>query len=547
MSKKLSVISHIFNEEFLLPYWLDYHSKIFDYGIIIDYLSTDRSVEIVKKMCPTWKVVTTKNITSDGKPNFDAKKIDDEVIFYERELEGFKIALNTTEFILYNGDVKNMRDFLELSSEQHIYHIDAQYSSFCKLYDSEIYPTSTSEFLNIFFNEIYSGYRPPHRFIHNLPNLNYNDGRHTLRGQHSKLLENFVIFHTGNFIVNKKMLKRRLQIYQNIPQHDRQSGAGVQHFLNNVNELTVSMDNINSKCKLCNGVKCPKSAYDLLNMSHPKIYYPELYVDSSWGDDRIILETDINLLENSDFDDNGFKCFKSDCNTLISNFITDKIFDLTSKRINIENYHNEITDEEHKQILHNMPYKYIRDGEDITGLSKYAAYLEKFVSSKINKNVRIFNDDIWIRICRPTKSYLSDFNPCHRDIYLDFYRNVVNIYVPVCGSDDKSSLLICSGSHKLNEKEIAITKGGTYFKHKNIKYSVDAIVASNCDIIMERPNPSYDEIMIFSPYLIHGCASNDNDNTTRISLEVRFILDDDNIRINQENDFNEFLKRRNWR
>ena len=79
----LTVISHIFNEEYLLPFWLEYHSQIFDYGIIIDYCSTDSSIEIVKKFCPHWKIIKTKNII-DGKPLFDAKLVDDEVIEIEK-------------------------------------------------------------------------------------------------------------------------------------------------------------------------------------------------------------------------------------------------------------------------------------------------------------------------------------------------------------------------------------------------------------------------------------------------------------------------------
>ena len=59
---KLTVISHIYNEEYLLPFWLQYHSKIFNDGIIIDYYSTDNSINIINKICPNWKIIKTKNI-----------------------------------------------------------------------------------------------------------------------------------------------------------------------------------------------------------------------------------------------------------------------------------------------------------------------------------------------------------------------------------------------------------------------------------------------------------------------------------------------------
>lgn len=146
-------------------------------------------------------------------------------------------------------------------------------------------------------------------------------------------------------------------------------------------------------------------------------------------------------------------------------------------------------------------------------IHNFANYLECFMSKKLNEKVKIFNGDLWFRICRPTSIYNNDFNPCHRDIYLDFYRNIVNIYLPITGSNELSSLNIHPGSHKWNENETCITNGGAYFKSKNKKYSVDAIIASKQPLQMIRPNPSENQILIFSPYLMHGCANNDNLNT----------------------------------
>jgi ectoine hydroxylase-related dioxygenase (phytanoyl-CoA dioxygenase family) len=189
-----------------------------------------------------------------------------------------------------------------------------------------------------------------------------------------------------------------------------------------------------------------------------------------------------------------------------------------------------------------MPYK--KNSTD--KINEFGNYIIDFVSSKLNKKIKIFNDDIWFRICRPSKNYMNDFNPCHKDIYLDFYRNVINIYLPIVGSNENSTLMIEQSSHKWNENETIVTKDGAYFKNINKKYSVDAVVASKKPLNMYRPNPSIDQVMIFSPYLIHGCANNNNEDTTRISIEIRFIMDD-NSGINQENDFNKFLKMRHWR
>jgi ectoine hydroxylase-related dioxygenase (phytanoyl-CoA dioxygenase family) len=268
--------------------------------------------------------------------------------------------------------------------------------------------------------------------------------------------------------------------------------------------------------------------------------------DYNWGDDNIILNNDKNLLEDTDFDNVGYKVFDikdmHDMNIRLQNILKEEIYKVCNKNINLEKYHNEITEDEHKIILNSMPYK--KNSTD--KINEFGNYIIDFVSSKLNKKIKIFNDDIWFRICRPSKNYMNDFNPCHKDIYLDFYRNVINIYLPIVGSNENSTLMIEQSSHKWNENETIVTKDGAYFKNINKKYSVDAVVASKKPLNMYRPNPSIDQVMIFSPYLIHGCANNNNEDTTRISIEIRFIMDD-NSGINQENDFNKFLKMRHWR
>ena len=46
----LTIISHFYNEEYLLPFWLNHHKKYFTNAIMIDYDSTDNSVDIIKKI-----------------------------------------------------------------------------------------------------------------------------------------------------------------------------------------------------------------------------------------------------------------------------------------------------------------------------------------------------------------------------------------------------------------------------------------------------------------------------------------------------------------
>jgi len=90
------LISHFFNEEFLLPFWLKHHVSMFDHGVMIDYGSTDRSVEIIRELAPDWEIRPTKNEW------FVEPAIGKEVMEVEEEVSGWKMVLNTTEFVLHH-------------------------------------------------------------------------------------------------------------------------------------------------------------------------------------------------------------------------------------------------------------------------------------------------------------------------------------------------------------------------------------------------------------------------------------------------------------
>jgi ectoine hydroxylase-related dioxygenase (phytanoyl-CoA dioxygenase family) len=276
------------------------------------------------------------------------------------------------------------------------------------------------------------------------------------------------------------------------------------------------------------------------------IYYPDAYTeqDTTWGEDRVILSEDTNLLEYTNFNQDGHAIYKmtTPYNKFLQNMVESKIEELTSRRIDLKKYHSHISDEEHTKIINAMPWKKTESQEILA----FANYMEQTVSEILERRVKIFNDDIWVRICRPSSVTDTDYNPCHRDVYLDFYRNIANIYVPIVGSNELSSLAMQSGSHYWNERDIVVTKGGAFFPKTGKKYSVDAVLRSKKPLNMVRPNPGEDEFILFSPYLIHGCSSNENPDITRMSVEIRFIEDTETGR-KQELKFREFLARRVWR
>lgn len=97
-----TLLTNVFNEEYLLPFWLNHHKDMFDKIIVIDYNSTDNSIKICKSICPTCIVITTRN------EYFDAREIDKEFMYIENLCEGIKIVLNTTEFLICENSVKDI-------------------------------------------------------------------------------------------------------------------------------------------------------------------------------------------------------------------------------------------------------------------------------------------------------------------------------------------------------------------------------------------------------------------------------------------------------
>ena len=90
---KILLICHFYNEEYLLPFWLKHHTKLFDHGIMINNGSTDRSAEIIKEYAPNWEIIDS-NLKS-----FDALGLDCIVQQQEMTWNGWKICLNVSEFI----------------------------------------------------------------------------------------------------------------------------------------------------------------------------------------------------------------------------------------------------------------------------------------------------------------------------------------------------------------------------------------------------------------------------------------------------------------
>lgn len=226
---KTTLLTNIFNEEYLLPFWLQHHKDMFDDIIIVDYRSTDKSVEICRSICPNCKIITTRN------QYFDAREIDIEFMDIESTIEGIKIVLNTTEFLFCEKPIK---EIFSGHTEPMSYDIkvNTPYSS-----NNYIVHNNHELFSNLLNDDIVFHQDRFIRHLHNHVHGNYGLGRHETYNPCVGTNELHIIW-LGFYPMNDNLLQRKLQIQQNISQHDKDTGHGFQHLFSKDKILSINAE-----------------------------------------------------------------------------------------------------------------------------------------------------------------------------------------------------------------------------------------------------------------------------------------------------------------
>lgn len=215
-----TLITHIFNEEFLLPYFINHHREMFDQVFVIDYNSTDKSKELVGDLAPHWKLLDPPT------PSFDPVKLDKYIMFLEKELTGPRIALTVTEFLLGDPNLANGQIIIPSVSAVNMpedapfifgkpFHEQRKFGIYsgASLVTTEISDLNlnVSEVLNnSFLNREKTG-----RSIHSSP-VTYEIGRHF----HAGLESAFLIYRVSNCFVSEQMYRRRLQIQDKLDKNN---------------------------------------------------------------------------------------------------------------------------------------------------------------------------------------------------------------------------------------------------------------------------------------------------------------------------------------
>lgn len=229
---KTLLISHFYNEELLLPSWCLHHRDMFDVAVVIDHSSTDKSCEIIEKLCPNWIKVRSKL------SQFDCAATDQEVMFYERQYpDHWKLCLNTTEFLWTRYLDMRIDEFMSFYPDTEAFGM----SSFC-LVDSPKQSKGGDGFDGYFTVPFYLGktwgYKDQpfgfnvsrfRRFIHRGLDGQYDVGRHSTKLS-STNTEALHILH-ATYSPWPYCRERKLQIQGKMPESDKAQGKGVQHIV----------------------------------------------------------------------------------------------------------------------------------------------------------------------------------------------------------------------------------------------------------------------------------------------------------------------------
>lgn len=276
--------------------------------------------------------------------------------------------------------------------------------------------------------------------------------------------------------------------------------------------------------------------YFINNQPH-EIYYRG---ETTKGADLCLLDKETDLTKGTNFEESGF-IVEEFLNSKKRSQIKSKLLHAIIKRIrtlkikanglaedNFAEYHNYVTSPDHNRLINSL----YCNGR---GLNAYSVLGQELVDDIESYMSKILKKDVWMqmpgrsereiycRIVRPSHLIKEmDSNPPHRDVWVPCLKDAMNIFFPIVGCNQDSILPLVAKSHRWKESDIERTKHGARIGTR--RYTVPTVVNSKNGINMVRPPVSSSEILIFSPYLIHGGGLNLNENTTRTSLEIRFWL-----------------------
>lgn len=258
-------------------------------------------------------------------------------------------------------------------------------------------------------------------------------------------------------------------------------------------------------------------------------YSFEVEGEFQWGEDQKLFVEQDNVISKTDWTQRGYgvvEAFTSQEFEALQRSVTQNILkaikangiEVDEDRFRLEDYHKIVTrDADHLGVIDIT--RNLTNGDidfDIELLvERFGNELGYRLTSWVEE---LQKSHIQIRINRPSS---LDINPPHKDGYLSYWEDIVNVWIPVAGCNEQTSLPVAPGSHLLSEKDIYRTESKGATINGNTYYVPCILKTSEGNLDMVRPNPKEGQALLFSPFLIHGAAVNRSDQT-RVSIELRF-------------------------
>jgi hypothetical protein len=199
------------------------------------------------------------------------------------------------------------------------------------------------------------------------------------------------------------------------------------------------------------------------------VYALDVEGDLRTGADRVLLDEDDDLVVGTPWreagytvqpflDESAHRGFRAGATALIRE-VVEQVLDRRHPDITLERYHETIGDDAR---VHADVVRRTREGWTYDRFPVDLARVESRVSEicgvpLTTEHWHFAAQRFYFRIVRPHR---QDFNPPHRDVWLDFYRHGVNIFFPLAGCDQRSSLPLVPGSHRWMESQIVRTADG---------------------------------------------------------------------------------------
>jgi hypothetical protein len=237
--KKVVLINHQRNEEFLLPFFIIHHSSMFDKAIIIGFKSSDKSAAIFDQLVPaSWTM-----IQSNTGSIFDTSKLEQVMNLEIGNPDCWHLALTTTAFLIESNFRLNLMKSNESMPNIRRYQLINMIGTDAQVLSDKL-PLPFQRNQGIIVHRKLNPYRYLHLGTENTHR--YSTGRHRYVAQGNQSFQPQLSFGPGfimTFIYTPwpEIIDRKISVGLTIPRTDIRRKRGMQHteILNNASALDV--------------------------------------------------------------------------------------------------------------------------------------------------------------------------------------------------------------------------------------------------------------------------------------------------------------------